>query len=133
MHFKKSSFPILSRYILTQKTKKNQFRNLSTNTLKDVPEFTSDEDFSSPVWKKTILFGFCSFVIYKIDQWYSSLHEGKGFFTRIIEHFMVNGEEATRLYIDRLKASSDSIKERARYQNFKRETIYRLKFPEQLD
>ncbi|KTW26826.1 uncharacterized protein T551_03288 [Pneumocystis jirovecii RU7] len=120
--------------ILTGKFKKNGFKNLHTGTSKDISKSISDnEDFSSPVWRKSVFLGFCVFIVYKMDQWYASLHEEKGFFTRFFEHFMINEEEYTRLHINKLKESSEAIKKYMHHRDIKRESIYKLKYPELLD
>ncbi|KAG5518974.1 hypothetical protein PMAC_002505 [Pneumocystis sp. 'macacae'] len=120
--------------ILLRNSEKNKFKSLHTNTLKDISELTShDEDFSSPIWRKSIFLGFCVFIVYKMDQWYASLHKGKGLFTRFFEHFMMSKEESSRLQIDKLKASSEAIKEYMDCRSIKRQPIYKLRFPEALD
>lgn len=111
----------------------NEFKRLFTTTLNEETKLSRHEDFSSPIWRKSILFGFFLYAVYKMDQWYASHHEGKGPFTRIIEYYIIDEEECKRRNVKYLNALSKSVEERMNYRDTKRPMIYRLKFPEQLN
>ncbi|EMR11674.1 hypothetical protein PNEG_00112 [Pneumocystis murina B123] len=126
--YKKAINPLLLRNI------KRKLTNMSIDNSKSkIVSKSQDEDFSAPIWRNSILCVFCLLVVYKIDEWYGLHHEGKGGFTRVIEYFIKDEEKYRELNIENLKKISEIAKERLHQQDSKRKSIYRLKFPEQLN
>lgn len=87
------------------------------------------QDFSSPIWRNTLVFGILSYSIYKFDQAYANSHDGTGYFSGVIEYWRPKEglwEARNKKHFDLGKEAAES---RKLLQSAERPNVRQLRYP----